>query len=199
MHPQNKKILIGLSIFVGLVILINTCDSGNKKDDVTSDSMNPKEQLELDLVIAKEKTDYKQVDYKDVYIQYAQGFDDIAIDIRNAYRSGEDSLIDVAREVQKHLPSKQKKAFPILRKMYIEAMKNTLWPYNFKISGTNKTINLIHASFADNMSIKLSMDSLNNELHTLRFDKVRYYWYEGSNWTEYDLHALKDEIIDTTK
>lgn len=90
----------------------------------------------------------------------------------------------------------QKKNFPIARKVFAKAMKDELWRSDIKVLYSGGTsIEFIASDFIRNANIEDSYKVIKSKMYDLRFTKVSFRWYEGSEGTYYNTRAPKDDFI----
>ena len=121
------------------------------------------------------------------------------VEIIKKGRSSEDSEIqNLARQLQTLAENFQAKEFPQKRAAYAKELRNKLWEddYEIKISGTAKDVlTIIHWSFAANKPKQEFQTLFRDKFYDLRFSKVRYMWYDGSEYSQYTLESLLDRKI----
>lgn len=98
---------------------------------------------------------------------------------------------------RKKLAQVQANRFPKLRKQFGEITNKKLWIEDgaAEVKGTgNRTITLIHGSFAANRNIAEMQQSLSEILRSLRFTRSEYKWYkEVEKYTYYNLKEVPSD------
>lgn len=91
---------------------------------------------------------------------------------------------NLAKKFKTKVEKAQQKEFPILRKEYAKLAKDLMWEHNIDvtISGNNNTVlTFTGATFANNMNIKETQNTINKVMLEFRFKKVQYKWYKGAD------------------
>ncbi|MEL6837228.1 MAG: hypothetical protein AAFP77_29755 [Bacteroidota bacterium] len=97
------------------------------------------------------------------------------------------------------LPAAQKKAYPVLRKNFVEAIKHTYWRENVEVvlkGNRNTTIEFTGGAFANNATTEDTFKSLQPVLKRLRFKRANFKWYDyDDEYTYYTLDVLEDSEL----
>lgn len=109
------------------------------------------------------------------------------------YQSNKDNKR--SSEIRNHIINFQKKYFPIARKVYYENAKEKLWEKNIEVKLSGKNIKFIGYMFADNKTKKDTYKEIISELTNLRFKRVSFEWYDGSDTTYWDIDSKNDTEI----
>jgi hypothetical protein len=94
----------------------------------------------------------------------------------------------------------QADAFPRLRKLQGEFYDKKLWENDIDVSVSgprNTTIRFVGGLFAANSNIKAFAETANDTIRALRFARVEFQWYRGSDVTYYTYTPLKDTTLAT--
>lgn len=150
----------------------------------------------------KERTNTKR-DLTDTIQVYNEGLvpyeDWRLVEIIKKGRSSQDpELQNLSRQLQTLAENFQAKEFPQKRAAYAKELRNKLWEddYEVKISGTAKDVlTIIHWSFAANKPKQEFQTLFRYKFYDLRFSKVRYMWYDGSEYSQYTIESLLDRKI----
>jgi hypothetical protein len=103
------------------------------------------------------------------------------------------------RRLRALLSSKQSSLFPAMRRAYSKHLDGTLWENDVDVEvygSGSKNIRFIAGMFAANRNIAAAYEAGSPLMRRLRFDRVRYEWYRGSEYTYYDLETPPDSKID---
>jgi len=129
-------------------------------------------------------------------------FDIWAKYIAEGKNSSSTEEVAMAKELEKKVILIQTKEFPKIRKEATRFFRDTLWEGDIEVrvnGSKNETLSLIGAFFAANKNIKTAYESLDPALIKYRFQKVQFAWYEGGDWTVFDVtkdaQYLKDDAI----
>ncbi len=117
-------------------------------------------------------------------------FDLWANQIRDGKASSSTEDVANAKELEKKVISIQTKEFPKLRKEATRFFRNTLWEGDIEVSvsgSKNETLSLVGAYFAANTNIKNAYESMYPLLVKYRFQKIQFAWYDGADWTVFNL------------
>lgn len=94
----------------------------------------------------------------------------------------------------------QRDAFPKLRRAQAKVMDELLWESDVDaaaIGGRNETLRFTGGIFASNRGVKTAQDAIGDTIEILRFKRVMYEWYRGSEYQYYDFKPLPDgELAD---
>lgn len=88
----------------------------------------------------------------------------------------------------------QRTEFPALRDAYGPAARRVLWEDDIEARTFGRrftVIEFVGGLFAANRNIKRFQEEIRIVMHKLRFEQVRYKWYEGED--EYSYYALSPE------
>lgn len=144
-----------------------------------------------DHILLLKRMDYEVVEPVDA-VKHAEFFQDMAYKLKGYLVSENPAVVKKAHEFQSQLVAIQKREFPKLRAKYAKIMDNNLWEKNMDAKANGTTISYVGALFADNKQIA-DWESFSRTNHEkLRFKQSRYYWYDGSEYTYYTIHSLKD-------
>lgn len=167
------------------------------KSDVTSDEKN-----DINNQLEREINSIKKEDYV-----FAKGntVSELQMDlvllgaywkiIHDGENSGDTEAKKLANELKEKVVKIQSRAYPKLRKKYIEVAKGLLWEHDIDVysSDGGKVMNLTAGIFASNGNIKSTEEIIEENMKLFRFKQVRYRWYKGDDeFTYYDLKPLKD-------
>lgn len=94
----------------------------------------------------------------------------------------------------------QRDAFPKLRRAQAKVMDELLWESDVDaaaIGGRNETLRFTGGIFASNKGVKAAQEAIGDTVEILRFKRVMYEWYRGSEYQYYDYKPLPDgELAD---
>jgi len=119
----------------------------------------------------------------------------INIDNMSSHADESDQLKASLSSLTNELQSLQRQRYPVYRKEFASQIDTALWEDNVdaRVSGTaNGTIILTGYMFANNGNVKDAHLKIVDTLKELRFSQARYEWYEGSEYTYYDLETPND-------
>ena len=106
---------------------------------------------------------------------------------------------NLANNLKSKVQNLQKREFPKLRKAYKEAIYKNLWIEDIETSilgNGNTTLQFTGGIFASNKNKQEFQDALNEILHSLRFKRINYKWYEyDDEYTYYTLKTPKDNEL----
>lgn len=105
-------------------------------------------------------------------------------------------IIKNSKILEVTLKSTQDKRLPILRKEYGKLLDKKLWENNIDVytSGSKfRILNITGAAFANNKNIKDMQTALHDAVVKLRFEQVRYKWYEQDDeFQYYNIESISD-------
>lgn len=117
----------------------------------------------------------------------------------NMIQEGEKSDVIEIQELAKKLKTKavayQIKAFPIMRKTYAAGLNQELWGVDGKayVSGNNNIyITVVSPELVRNKMKLEAHKTIYSTLNNLRFRQARYKWYDGSDYTYWNVYEGKD-------
>jgi hypothetical protein len=93
------------------------------------------------------------------------------------------------------LSKTQKQRFPVLRKAQAEIFKDSLWENDIEAAAIGRGLRFTGGMFAANRNIATAFSAVKDTAQLLRYDRVTFEWYRGSENTYYDLKPLPDEAI----
>ena len=111
-----------------------------------------------------------------------------AEDINMAKRNYNEDIKKLGTDAEALLKKVQVREFPAIRKQYVEVIKGKLWENNVDVSavGTgNSSLLLVGGIFANNKNIMEMHGNIQAMTELLRFKKVGYKWYSGSDESYY--------------
>lgn len=110
-----------------------------------------------------------------------------------------EEISTMASQMKGLLPAAQKKAYPSLRKNFVEAIKHTYWRENVEVvskGSRNTTIEFTGGAFANNATTEDTFKSLQTVLKRLRFKRANFKWYEyDDEYTYYTLDVPEDSEL----
>lgn len=106
-----------------------------------------------------------------------------------------DDYDDNSRTLRKELVKFQSKNFPKARKEYFKNAKERLWEKNIEVKLNGKNITFIGYMFVDNKVKKDTYTEIIDELTKLRFKRVSFQWYDGSDTTYWNIDSKNDNEI----
>lgn len=89
----------------------------------------------------------------------------------------------------------QRDAFPKLRRAQAKVMDELLWEHNVDaaaVGGRNETLRFTGGIFASNRGVKVAQEAIGDTVEILRFKRVMYEWYRGSEYQYYDFKPVPD-------
>lgn len=111
---------------------------------------------------------------------------------------GDKGITDKGARLRSKLSSTQQRLLPAMRRRFGKIMSSTLWEHNVEVvvqGGQAKTVRFIAGMFASNSNIAEAQRANNDLLRRLRFKRVQYEWYRGSEYTYYTLDTEPDGKI----
>lgn len=126
-------------------------------------------------------------------------YNDCANFVLRAKLSNVDSIINVSKKLQTNIIKLQTKNFPLMRKSYLDHIKDEMWRNDIDVSIEGKlknTLNFTGGYFASNRN-KEEFQTLQNEMLTLlRFKRVNYRFTKyDDEFTYYKVESLNDNEI----
>lgn len=97
--------------------------------------------------------------------------------------------------LKKELVKFQTKNFPKARKEYFNHVKNALWEKDIEVKMSGKNITYIGHMFVRNKVIKDTYLEILPELKKLRFKRVSFMWFDGSESTYWDIDSKEDREL----
>ncbi len=94
----------------------------------------------------------------------------------------------------------QQRRFPALRAAQAKILDTGMWESDVDVAaldGGKRRLRVTGGIFAANRNIKSGFEALQDTLQTLRFRRVEFEWYRGSERTYYDLTPLPDGQLAT--
>lgn len=106
---------------------------------------------------------------------------------------GLDAGGEARRQKLKGLISKaQKQRFPVLRRAQAKIFNDIMWENDVTVAPVGSGIRLTGGMFAANRNIANAMKALRETADILRYRRITFEWYRGSESTYYDLKPLPD-------
>lgn len=106
----------------------------------------------------------------------------------------------LSRKIFAQLKKVQKKEFPVLRKAFVNELRETVWEYDIyaTISGSNSTIlTMTSHVFASNGNIKSYFGEMSELLTSLKFKQARFKWYKDqSDYKYYNVESKPDDYLE---
>lgn len=102
---------------------------------------------------------------------------------------------DSNETLRKELVKFQTKNFPKARKEYFKNAKEQLWEKNIDVKLSGKNITFIGYMFTNNKVIEDTYEEIIDELTKLRFKRVSFQWYDGSETTYWNIESKNDAEI----
>jgi hypothetical protein len=119
--------------------------------------------------------------------------------IKEGLNSSNPVEVKLSNELQKLVSKVQQKELPLIRKDYIEIVRQKLWEENIKVSGSGRgttTINLSGGTFFSNKNKSEVQKTLSDILTNFRFKESTYRAYESQDeYTSYTMETLKDNEL----
>lgn len=97
--------------------------------------------------------------------------------------------------LRQKLVSTQKTAFPRMRKIFADNLKQKLWVDDIKVSQSGTTITFTGYQFATNRNIKEGYEAISDLLRRLRFKRANFRWSEYGEYTYYTIETPSDQEI----
>lgn len=97
--------------------------------------------------------------------------------------------------LKKELVKFQTKNFPKARKEYFNHVNNALWEKDIEVKMSGKNITYIGHMFVRNKVIKDTYLEILPELKKLRFKRVSFMWFDGSESTYWDIDSKEDREL----
>ncbi len=97
--------------------------------------------------------------------------------------------------LKKELVKFQTKNFSKARKEYFNHVKNALWEKDIEVKMSGKNITYIGHMFVRNKVIKDTYLEILPELKKLRFKRVSFMWFDGSESTYWDIDSKEDREL----
>lgn len=119
--------------------------------------------------------------------------------IKEGLNSSNPVEVKLSNELQKLVSKVQQKELPLIRKDYIEIVRQKLWEENIKVSGSGRgttTINLSGGTFFSNKNKSEVQNTLSDILTNFRFKQSTYRAYESQDeYTYYTMETPKDSEL----
>ena len=106
-----------------------------------------------------------------------------------------DDYDDNNKTLRKELIKFQSKNFPKARKEYFKNAKEQFWEKNIDVKLNGRNITFIGYMFVDNKVKKDTYEKIIDELTKLRFKRVSFQWYDGSETTYWNIDSKNDNEI----
>lgn len=123
-------------------------------------------------------------------------YNDCANFILRAEISNVDSIINVSKKLEKNIINIQTKNFPLMRKSYLDHIKDEMWRNDIDVSieGKSKTtLNFTGGYFASNRNKEEFQTLQQDMLELLRFKRVNYRFTKyDDEYNYYDVKSPKD-------
>ncbi len=118
-----------------------------------------------------------------------------------AQRLAEDSTTAIrGKTLLKKLKSLSIANMPAIRKQWATSVDRAMWENNIDVKcfgAGNRTLEFVGGTFASNANIKDFQTTLSDGLHTLRFKRVNYRWYDGADeYQYYTIESKQDGVFD---
>ncbi len=121
--------------------------------------------------------------------------------VEEATAHSDTGIQQLGRNLEKNVSAIQGREFPKMRAAYGAILRDLLWEHDVEVSvggAANGTLELVGGMFASNKNIKQTQETLHEMAKMLRFDQVRYKWYEYSDYTYYSLESLADTKLSSS-
>ncbi|HVT24385.1 MAG TPA: hypothetical protein VHD95_07140 [Rhizomicrobium sp.] len=104
----------------------------------------------------------------------------------------------VRRRFEQTLIAAQRRAFPKLRKAWVEQAANKLWEYDVEVRALGARSDIIEFTggmFAANANCKRMNDQFRQTFEDLRFRQSRFAWAHSVGYTYWNLNTSKDDAL----